>query len=222
MPRTARAAMGGVIYHVYNCGKNGKTLFRSSEDFQAYLELLIEGTSMASVEVFGFCLMPNYWHIILKPRGKSDLSKYMSWVANTHVKRHQARYKRSKGSLYKGRYESLPVQLGGDMIDLLRYIESIPLRARVVNHAADWSWSSLGCDKKHARQLLSALPVDRPERWKKLVNKPMDKSVRDRLEVSLKRGSPLGTDAWAAKIATKMGIEHKLRPIGRPKANGAG
>ena len=222
MPRTARAAVGGVIYHVYNSGKNGRTLFRTPEDFQAYLDLLIEGKSMASIEIFGFCLMPNYWHIILRPRGKSDLSKYMSWVANTHVKRHQARNKRSKGSLYKGRYESLPVQQGGDLIDLLRYIESVPLRARVAKNAGDWTWSSLGCDKKIARQLLSSLPVQRPDRWKALVNKPMEKSERARLEVSLKRGSPLGTDAWAAKMAKKMGIEHKLRPIGRPKANGAG
>ncbi len=222
MPRTARAAMGGVIYHVYNSGKNGKALFRSSDDFQAYLELLIEGTAMAAVEVFGFCLMPNYWHIILRPRGKSDLSKYMSWVANTHVKRNQARHKRTKGSMYKGRYESVAVQEGADLIDLLRYVESVPLRARVVEHAADWAWSSLGCDKKLGRQLLAELPVQRPDHWKKLVNKPMDKSVRQRLETCLQRGCPLGTDAWAGKMAKKMGIEHKLRPIGRPKANGAG
>ncbi len=222
MPRTARAAMGGVIYHVCNRGRNGKTLFRSSDDFQAFVELLIEGTAQASVEVFGFCLMPNYWHMILRPRGKRDLSKYMSWVANTHVKRHRARYPRSLGKVYQGRYESLPVQKGEDFVQLVGYIEAIPLRARFVQRAEDWAFSSLGCEKKPARQLLSAWPVDRPERWKKCVNKPLDNSVRGRLEVSLKRARPLGDDQWSAKIAKKTNTEHKLRPIGRPVKKRAG
>ena len=222
MPRTARAAMGGGIYHVFNRGRNGKTLFRSSEDFQAFVELLIEGTSQASVEVFGFCLMPNYWHMILRPHGKTDLPKYMSWVANTHVKRYRARYPRSKGRVYQGRYESLPVQKGGDFIHLVAYIEAIPLRARLVQRAEDWAFSSLGCEQKSARQLLGAWPVDRPQRWKKSVNKPLDKSVRDRLELSLQRARPLGDDYWSARIAKKTNTEHKLRPIGRPLKKRAG
>ncbi len=222
MPRTARAAMGGVIYHVSNCGRTGKTLFRSSDDFHAFVELLIEATSHASVEVFSFCLMPNYWHMILRPRGKTDLSKYMSWVANTHVKRYRARYPRSKGKVYQGRYESLPVQKGDDFVQLVGYIEAIPLRARLVQRAEDWAFSSLGCEKKPARQLLDAWPVDRPERWKKIVNKPLDKAVRGRLELSLKRARPLGDDQWSARIAKKTNTEHKLRPIGRPLKKRAG
>ncbi len=222
MPRTARAAMGGIIYHVSNRGRTGKTLFRSSDDFQAFVELLIEATSHASVEVFGFCLMPNYWHMILRPRGKNDLSKYMSWVANTHVKRYRACYPRSKGKVYQGRYESMPVQKGDDFVNLVGYIEAIPLRARLVESAQDWAFSSLGCEKKLARQLLSDWPVERPDRWKKRVNKPLDKSVRGRLEVCLQRSRPLGDDHWSAKIAKKTHTEYKLRPIGRPAKKRAG
>ena len=118
--------------------------------------------------------------------------------------------------MYQERYESLPVQEGDDFVHLVGYIEATPLRARLVERAEDWAFSSLGCGKKPARQLLGAWPVARPERWKKRVNKPLDKSVRGRLELSLQRARPLGDDHWTARIAKKTHTEHKLRPIGRP------
>ncbi len=217
MPRVARSAKGGLIYHVFNRAMEGKKLFRRNKDYAAFVEILIAGTDHAAVEVFGFCLMPKHWHLILRPSGDKDLAAYMSWVANTHAKRHQSRYPRSKGHLYRGRYESFAVEAGDDFIDLLRYIESIALRAGLVKRAEKWEWASLSCSKKVARKLLSNWPVDRPKGWRKLVNKPMDRKELARLNISLKRGRPLGRDSWVARMAQKMRIEHTLRPIGRPR-----
>jgi putative transposase len=69
MPRTARAAEGGLIYHVLNRGNDRKQLFFKPADYIAFLVLLVEGLTHADVEVLAFCVMPNHWHLVLQPRG---------------------------------------------------------------------------------------------------------------------------------------------------------
>jgi putative transposase len=83
MPRTARAAEGGLVYHVLNRGNGRMKIFRKPGDYQAFVQLLIDGLDRAAVAVFGYCLMPNHWHIVLRPKGDGDLSAYLSWVSNT-------------------------------------------------------------------------------------------------------------------------------------------
>ena len=38
MPRTARAALGGVCYHVLNRGNGRMGVFRKADDYAAFLE----------------------------------------------------------------------------------------------------------------------------------------------------------------------------------------
>ena len=87
MPRTARAADGGIVYHVLNRGNGRMGIFRKPGDYQAFMELLLDAKERAAVELFGFCLMPNHWHLVLRPKGAGDLAAYLSWLTNTHVKR---------------------------------------------------------------------------------------------------------------------------------------
>src|SRR5947209_9281344 len=108
MPRTARAAVGGVVYHVLNRGNGRMRIFRKPPDYQAFLKLMLEAGEHADVELFGFCLMPNHWHLVLRPRRGHDLAAYLSWLTNTHVKRYRAHYRRTSGHLYQGRYKSFP------------------------------------------------------------------------------------------------------------------
>ena len=217
MPRTARAAKGGVIYHVFNRGNGRTKIFRKPGDYLSFVELLITGKHRVAMDVFSFCLMPNHWHLVLRPRGDDDLAAYLSWVTNTHVKRYRVHYPQTGGHLYQGRYRSFPVAGGQYLVNLLRYVEANPLRAELVKHAEDWPWSSLGIDKKLVSELLSPWPVARPRDWRTMVNRPMEKPERERLVTSLKRGCPLGGDPWVTTIAEKMGLNYTLRPLGRPK-----
>ena len=216
MPRTARAAKGGVIYHIFNRGHGRSVVFRKRKDYEMFLEILIAGRQRASIEVFGLCLMPTHWHLVVRPRRDGDLSAYLSWITNTHVKRYRVRHPHTKGSLYQGRYKSFPVQGGRHLINLLRHIESNPRRAGLKKRVENWRWSSLGCDKKVASALLDPWPADRPKHWRKVVSKPLSKADQDAVVASLKRSRPLGDDLWVRMMARKTGKEQTLHPIGRP------
>src|SRR5688572_12556416 len=109
MPRTARAAVGGTVYHILNRGNGRQAIFRKPGDYAAFVELLIKGKRRADVSVLGYCLMPNHWHIALIPKRGGDMAAYVSWVTNTHVKRYRAHHPDTSGHLYQGRYASFPV-----------------------------------------------------------------------------------------------------------------
>jgi putative transposase len=89
MPRIARAAVGGIVYHVLNRGNARMGVFRKPGDYRAFLQLLLGGKAKAQIELFGFCVMPNHWHLVLRPKGDRDLAGYLSWVTNTCRRRRQ-------------------------------------------------------------------------------------------------------------------------------------
>ena len=216
MPRTARSALGGIVYHVLNRGNGKMPIFRKPGDFQAFAELLLDGKDKADVDLFGFCLMTNHWHLVLRPQRDVDLAGYLSWVTNTHVKRYRAHYSRTSGHLYQGRFKSFAVQEESYFLTLMRYVEANALRAKMVDRAERWPWSSLGCGGAFAKKLLSPWPVDRPRNWKTLVNRALPDADRQRLKASFERGRPLGDDQWTRKMAEKLGINYTLNPRGRP------
>ena len=217
MPRTPRRPAGGVVYHVLNRGNGRMGVFRKQGDYAAFLDVLLEAKDKASVELFGFCLMPNHWHLVLRPRTDKDLPAYLSWLTNTHVKRYRAHYQRTSGHLYQGRYKSFPVKDDYYFLTLLRYVEGNPLRAKLVGRARDWKWSSLGCEAKLAGRLLSPWPVRRPRDWPDLVDAALPEEERARVKASFERGSPFGDDAWARETARRLGLQPTLNPLGRPK-----
>lgn len=216
MPRTARTAVGGMVYHVLNRGNGRMQIFREPEDYQGFVDLLMQGKERAEIELFGFCLMPNHWHMVVRPRRSSDLAAYLSWVTNTHVKRYRAHYRRTSGHLYQGRYKSFPVQEDSYFLSLMRYVEANPARHKLVSRAQDWEWSSLGCGKPVVAELLSAWPLERPAGWTRLVNQLLPETERQRIKSSLERGQPLGDERWTRQAARRLNLQFTLNPRGRP------
>src|SRR4051794_21209388 len=133
MPRSARAVEAGLTYHVLNRGNGRLHLFRKAEDFEAFGRVLAEGLARYPVDLFTWCLMGNHWHLVLRPRADRALADLMRWVGVTHVRRHHAHHHTSGGGhLYQGRYKSFPVEDDRHFLVLCRYVESNPLRAKLV------------------------------------------------------------------------------------------
>ena len=192
-------------------------IIRKPGDYAAFAQLMIDAKERANVELFGFCLMPNHWHLVLRPRSDRDLATFMSWLTNTHVKRYRSHYKQTSGHLYQGRYKSFPVEADEYFLTLLRYVEANPLRAKLVTRAQAWKWSSLGCGKELAGKLLDAWPVERPRGWDALVNEMLPQADQGRIKASLERERPLGSDVWVNAMALKLGLTYTVNPRGRPK-----
>ena len=97
----------------------------------------------------------------------------MRWITLTHTQRYHASHGTvGIGHLYQGRYKSFPVQDDSHYLTVLRYIESNPAAAGLVNRPGQWLWSSfavrLGTEAPFE---LSAGPIELPSNWGLLLQK---------------------------------------------------
>ena len=76
MSRPLRIEYPGAFYHVVNRGLERREIFRSKQDYEYFLGLLVQLHEKYGLWVHSYCLMPNHYHIYLEtPHG--HLSKIM-------------------------------------------------------------------------------------------------------------------------------------------------
>jgi len=141
MPRVARGLADGQVCHVLNRGNGRQNVFHKDGDFQAFLDLLGEARKRYGIKLFAYCLMSNHFHLLLQTEKGDELSRCMQWLMTSHVRRYHRHYGTS-GHVWQGRFKSFIVQQDEHLLTVARYIESNPLRAKMVESPTDWPWSS--------------------------------------------------------------------------------
>ena len=207
MPRIPRGQQGGYAYHVINRGNGRSTVFHKPRDYEAFLSLLAEAKKRHPIKLFGFCLMPNHFHLVLEPAHHTALSQFMQWLLTSHVRRYHKHYG-SSGHIWQGRFKSFPVQRDEHLITVLRYVLQNPVRASLSSTAREWLWSSL-----LRPQLIDPCPVSDDAQLAEPIKEDQLTTVRE----CLNRQRPFGKKDWQAEVASMFGLASTLRPRGRPR-----
>lgn len=217
MARTARAAVGGVCYHVLNRGNDRKTIFHRSDDFDEFLRLVVLARARHSVEVFAYCLMPNHFHFVVRPCDDQALARWTHWLLSTHAAAHRRSYGTS-GHLWQDRFKAFPIEDDGHLLTVVRYVERNALRANLVARAEDWRWGSLYARfAARSGNLLDRLPCDLPPDWCALVNAVESDAELRELRACVANERPFAADEWVLRTEAAHGARLSLRPRGRPK-----
>ena len=140
-----------------NFVSNNSYAFRKNNRSGDITDRISSGTYARSplVDIHAFCLMPNHYHLILSPLVEGGVVQFMKKMNIGYAKYFNHRYDR-KGTLFEGRYKSVPVMAQAHFVHLPYYIHLNPLdmfdygwRERAMhNHAdamqylANYRWSS--------------------------------------------------------------------------------
>lgn len=201
--------------------RGGRIRMLSSEkDYLAFERVMIEAHQHHPIPILAYCLMGNHWHFVVHPSEDGQTTAFFRWLTHTHVMRWRtARRTVGYGPLYQGRFKSFLIEEDSHLLAVCRYVERNALSAGLVKRAQDWRWCSL-YTRSHGspemRSILTDWPIDRPADWTKQVNKPWTQRETEALKPSLTRARPFGSDAWVQKTASHLGLEHTIRPEGRP------
>ena len=221
MPRGPRHAPGGFVYHALNRAVARLPLFQKKADYDAFERVMALAMEKHPTRLLAYCLMPNHWHMVLWPRHDGELTAFLRWLTHTHTMRWHAHFHTSgTGHLYQGRFKSFPIEADEHLLTVLRYVERNAKRANLVRRAEQWHWSSLW--RRHggdaaALKLLSPWPVREPDDWLTIVNQPQAEAELEALRQSVQRNQPFGSAHWTQRTAKRLGLEHTLRPRGRPR-----
>jgi len=79
MPRQARVAPGGLVYHVLNRAVARLPLLQKPDDYDAFERVLGEAHQRHPIRILAYCLMPNHWHRVLWPREDGQLAPFVRW-----------------------------------------------------------------------------------------------------------------------------------------------
>lgn len=77
MTRPPCADVVGQIYHALNRGNRRDTIFRKDGNYEAFERVLDEGLEKVLVNRLAYCLMPNHWHLVLKPREDAAMGRLL-------------------------------------------------------------------------------------------------------------------------------------------------
>ena len=69
--------MGGICYHVLSRGNGRAPVLHKTQDYAAFIRLIIDGTARLPMQVPAHCLMPNQFHLVLRPPEDGELSRWM-------------------------------------------------------------------------------------------------------------------------------------------------
>lgn len=219
MPRRRRICTGEFVFHVVNRACRRDTLFFDSGDYRAFLVVLCEASARFGIRLMAYCVMPNHWHLVLRPANGEQLSDFMHWLTMTHTQRwHCWHHTTGTGPLYQGRFKATPVQCDDHLLRVIRYVERNPLKAGLVTTAETWKWSSLSQRLRGFQDpALADWPVAVPSDWVTIVNTPLKLAESQAIAKALRNGAPYGNEDWTVDTAEVLGLQSALRPRGRPR-----
>jgi len=130
MPRQARIEIPGAIYHVITRGIERKEIFKDEADREEFLKRLAEGLQKTGSRCYGWSVMPNHFHLIIRT-GTKSLSELMRRVLTGYAIYFNKKYRRS-GYLFQNRYKSILCQEEVYLLELVRYVHLNPVRSGTV------------------------------------------------------------------------------------------
>jgi putative transposase len=123
----------GEHYHVFNRGAHKQAIFTSEEDYDRFQILLYllntklpvvmkdiipnyQGRSLANVfieepsdrslvDILGYALMPNHFHLILRQRAENGISRFMKKLCTAYSMYFNVQHEHS-GVVFQGRYKA--------------------------------------------------------------------------------------------------------------------
>lgn len=140
MPRVARKKSISGIHHIMVRGINQQNIFHDDEDRKKFIEILKKTKQISQFELYGYCLMDNHVHLLLK-EGLEKLSQIMKRIGIAYVYWYNKKYERS-GHLFQDRFKSQNVEQDSYFLSVLRYIQQNPLKAQIVAEIGAYPWTS--------------------------------------------------------------------------------
>ncbi len=130
MPRLARLDAPGVVHHVMARGIERRRIFLDDRDREDFVGRLARLASSGAFLVYGWALMPNHFHLLVRT-GKTSLSRSMRSLMTGYAGFFNRRHRRH-GHLFQNRFKSIICEEEPYILELVRYVHLNPLRAKVV------------------------------------------------------------------------------------------
>lgn len=131
MPRKDRITESG-YYHIINRGVERRNVFLEPEDYDKFLDILLEMKKFYNITIHAYCLMTNHYHILFETT-QTNLSDAVQFLNSLYSIYFNKKYKRN-GHLWQGRYKSYYLYDDAHFWIVAKYIERNPIKSEMVKN----------------------------------------------------------------------------------------
>jgi putative transposase len=226
MPRRARLCLPNVPLHIIQRGNNRQACFFADEDYRKYLEWLQEYAAKTGCLIHAYVLMTNHVHLLVSVRDGGSVGSLMKALGQRYVQYVNRSYRRS-GTLWEGRFRSCLVQDETYLLACQRYIELNPVRAGMVEHPAEYRWSSYRANAQgeadalvKPHPLYDALGRDAASReaaYRELFRYELELGLVDEIRRATNGNYALGNERFAEQVTAALGRRAVPGRSGRPR-----
>lgn len=140
MARRSREDEAGSWHHIVNRGIAKRPLFEDRVDVRFFLSRIAREVRRGRLEVHAWCAMTTHFHLLVRsPAGQ--MSEALRRAQNEYVRFFNRRHRRD-GTLIRGRFLSKRVRSLTYRTNVVRYIDSHPVRAGVAKFPWHYPWCS--------------------------------------------------------------------------------
>lgn len=123
-----------------NRGLEKRDIFLNADHKNQFIDLLSQISEKYKVEIHGYCLMNNHYHILLK-LNMLNLHLAMKHLNGVYTSKFNKDVNRD-GPLFRGRYKSILIDKENYLINVSRYIHKNPSAANIIKDDSRYIWSS--------------------------------------------------------------------------------
>ena len=157
MARPLRLEFPGAIYHVTSRGDRREPIFEDDEDRDVFLAVVAQAMERFDAVALAYCLMDNHYHLVIHTR-RGNLSRLMQQLNGVYTQTYNRRHNKV-GHLFQGRFKGILVDEHAYLLEVCRYVDLNPVRARLVRDPGKWRWSSY---RAHTGNAISPAWLDTP------------------------------------------------------------
>lgn len=226
MPRKPRFNLIDVPQHVIQRGNNRAPCFFTETDYYRYLDDLKTAANKFDCRIHAYVLMTNHVHLLVTPMAEHAISEMMQSLGRRYVRYINKEYKRT-GTLWEGRFKSSLIDSERYLLTCMQYIEMNPVRASMVEHPAEYIWSSYQFNAQDkTSKLLESHPVyaglgnttvERKAVYRDLFSQQIDKNIIHDIREALNHELVLGRSYFRVKIEKITQRQTEMGSPGRPR-----
>jgi putative transposase len=223
MARQLRLDQAGLTHHITARGNERRKIFRNDADCLMFLELLGEAVRRFGWVLQSYVLMVNHYHLVLTTP-EATLSAGMQWLNGKYAQWFNKRHRRS-GHLFQGRFHSFLIDSEEYLLEVVRYVELNPVRARMVARPEEYCWSSYAATAGYdaapewlaVDSVLSRIRSDRDDA-QRIYRQYVCEKIDDTSSIweTVAHQIYLGREEWIKKI--RAIVESKPRSDAHPQA----
>jgi putative transposase len=200
--------------HVIHRGNNRSAIFVDGADYERFRDDLVIACARYACSVHAYVLMTNHFHLLMTSPVAAALGRAMQCLGRRYVGYFNRRHLRT-GTLWEGRYRSVPIDCERYLFTCYRYIEQNPVRAGIVAHPENYQWSSFHANAlgrmdpivtPHEQYLALAGPVvDRLAVYRAICAVPFDVPTLEAVRSSTHGGWALGDGRFCDEVTISTG-----------------